>query len=234
MSNGSVDKDGAIRVLLVEDHALVRGAIRALLERGPRIRVIGEAESAAEALEFLGQNPTDVVVTDIRLKGSSGVALTAAIEKRCPGTKTLVLTAYAYDQYFRATRKAGAEGYLLKQATMDELLGAIIDIHEDRLVFPKTMTGTLRRFSEDITQREYATARDLTPREVEILELLDLFFSPLKIASRLGLSRKTVYTHLGHIQAKMGGRALVQPQNEMQPVPAGNDPSHDPARAGNH
>ena len=208
-------KGEVIRVLLVEDHALVRGAVHALLERSPRLQVIGEAESASQALEFLERHPTDVVVTDIRLKGSSGVDLAVAIEKRCPATKTLVLTAYAYEQYLRASRKAGAEGYLLKQATTDELLGAIIDIYEDRTVYPETMAGTFRRFRVDNTHQNYVTARDLTPREVEIMELLDVFFSPLKIASRLGLSPKTVYTHLGHIQAKTGSRALAHSEDEI-------------------
>ena len=204
MSTGLAEATGTIRVLLVEDHAMVRGAVRAVLERNPRIQVIGEAESVQGALDLLEVQPADVVITDIRLKGSSGLDLAAAIEKRCPTTKTLVLTAYAYEQYIRATLKAGAEGYLLKQATTDELLDAVIDVHEDRIVLPLELM-------KSPTYSEYATARDLTPREVEIMELLQDFISPLGIASRLGLSRKTVYTHLRHIQAKVGKRGMFQP-----------------------
>ena len=201
---GSVERPPVIRVVLVEDHTLVRHATKALLSREPSLEVVGEADSAATALQLIAEVEPDVAVVDIRLKGSSGIDLAKAIKRDHPGTKVLVLTAYGFDQYLKAMVKAGAKGYLLKESSAAELLRAIREVHEGGTVLPTDLEARLADIPAD--HRPLDDPRPLgklTMRELEVLELLQAL-SSREIAQRLGLSRKTVNTHVGHILCKLG------------------------------
>jgi DNA-binding NarL/FixJ family response regulator len=192
----------SLRIVLVEDHTLVRSATKALLDRTPGLEVVAEADTRGAALQAVEAFRPDLVITDIRLKDSNGIELTLDLKARYPAVRTLVLTAYPYEQYLRAMMRAGASGFLLKEATAEELLAAVRDIAEGR----PAISGELRARMDAAGPypEEQHLSRTLTARELEVLELLQVPLNVAEVSERLNISRKTVYAHLSHIQSKLG------------------------------
>lgn len=178
-----------IRVLIVEDHVLVRQAIKAIVRSDPTLENIGEADSTLSALEAVSLKQPDVVTVDVRLRDSSGIDLTRAIKRYHPQVKVLALTAHTQHHYFRAMSRAGADGYLFKHASSAELLKAIHGVYAGRPVLPGA--GLPDQFSP------------LTGREREVLQMVGERFSAEQIAERLGLSTRTVSSRVGDIKSKL-------------------------------
>lgn len=195
-----------IRVLLVEDHLLVRHATKLLIHQDASVRVVGEADDMPEALDMVATLHPDVALIDIRLRSSTGLELAKAIKRGHPSVKIIALTGFGYEQYFRAMKKAGAEGFLLKSVSGAELLRAIHDAHEGREVHSSESNSRLMASASPSGAAITSSAlkRDLTPREMEILEMLQGSMSSQEIAERLRVSPKTVYTHMQHILSKLG------------------------------
>jgi len=187
-----------IKVLVVDDHPVVRAGVVGMLAGEDDVTVVGEASSGAEALARLQASPADVVLMDLRMPGLDGAQTTARIVVCAPATRVLVLTTYEADaDIFRAV-EAGAAGYLLKDATRSELLDAIRSAAAGRTVLaPSVATRLLRHVREPAADR-------LSPREVEVLRLVARGLSNSEIGRELYISETTVKTHLLRAFAKLG------------------------------
>ena len=187
-----------IKVLVVDDHPVVRAGVVGMLAGEDDVTVVGEASSGSEALVQLQASPADVVLMDLRMPGLDGAQTTARIVADSPTTRVLVLTTYEADaDIFRAV-EAGAAGYLLKDATRSELLDAIRSAAAGRTVLaPSVATRLLRHVREPAIDR-------LSPREVEVLRLVARGLSNSEIGRELYISETTVKTHLLRAFAKFG------------------------------
>jgi DNA-binding NarL/FixJ family response regulator len=188
----------SLRVLLVDDHRVVLAGLHAMLDPSPDIEVVGEAEDGAEAVALVRDLEPDVVLMDLRMPGMDGVAATARLRELAPAIPVLVLTTYDTDADIVRALEAGATGYLLKDATREELLDAIRSAAVGRSVLAPTVASRL-------VARMAAPARSaLSAREIEVLELVARGRTNKEIARALHLSEATVKTHLVHSFSKLG------------------------------
>ncbi len=205
-----------IRLLIADDQALVRAGFRMVLDAQPDMRVVGEAADGAEAVASVARMPVDIVLMDIRMPAMDGVEATRRITASAAATRVLVLTTFDLDEYVYAALRAGAAGFLLKDAGPDELLAAIRAIHSgDAVVAPSATRRMLERFLPALPDGPGAApAADrlgpLTQREREVLTLVGRGLTNAEIADELFLSEATVKTHIGHILAKKALRDRVQ------------------------
>ena len=209
----------AVRVMLVDDQALLRTGFRMVLEAQPDMEVVAEAGDGAEALEVLDGTEADVVLMDVRMPRMDGVEATGRI---CGGPdasgapKVLILTTFDLDEYAFAALRAGAVGFLLKDVPPDELVAAIRAVHSgDAVVAPSTTRRLLDRFTtlmpeEPGGERGRTALARLTEREREVFLLVAQGLSNGEIAARLVLSEATVKTHVGRILTKLALRDRVQ------------------------
>ncbi|WP_349616062.1 response regulator transcription factor [Azotobacter salinestris] len=194
-----------IRIVLVDDHALVREGIRALLAVMPRIEVVGEAESAVEALELLARVPADLLLLDIGLKDTNGLELTRTLGRQYPDLKVLILSMYDNIEYVRTTIGAGACGYVLKDASSREIVAAIEAIAAGGSFYSSEIARKLAERS--------AEPHNLTPRECQILRMLAQGLDSKAMARELDISVRTVETHRLSIRRKLnidGSAALIK------------------------
>ena len=205
-----------IRVALVDDQELVRTGFRMVLDAQPDIRVVGEAGNGHAALELLRTSTADVALVDVRMPGMDGVEATRHICAWDDGPRVLILTTFDLDEYAYAALKAGASGFLLKDARPPELLSAIRAVHSgDAVVAPSTTRRLLDRVAGQLPtgDEEPPTPESLdvlTPREREVLTLIARGMSNTEIAGSLHLSETTVKTHVGRILTKLDLRDRVQ------------------------
>jgi len=193
-----------IRVLIVDDHPVVRQGLQSLLSNFPDILVTGEADSCQDALEQAALLQPDVVLLDIRMPGMSGTEVTRELRRQNPTAKILILTAYEDDEYLVRALHAGAHGYLLKSASHETLAEAIREAHSGRRVLsPSLVNGVLRRFEELVTERE-ASGPGLREPELEILQLLSQGATNKEIADTIFCSEATVKRRIGDILSKLG------------------------------
>jgi DNA-binding NarL/FixJ family response regulator len=203
-----------IRVLLADDQTLVRAGFRAILEMQDDIDVVGEAGDGAEAVERARELKPDVVLMDIRMPGLDGIeAARRLLANGTEAPRVLMLTTFDLNEYLYEAMKAGASGFLLKDAPRDQLVSAIRTIASgDALIAP----SLLRRLVEDFVRRPAPGSRtptelsDLTERELEVLKLVARGLSNGEIATTLFLSEATVRTHVRHILSKLNLRDRVQ------------------------
>ncbi|HHW14904.1 MAG TPA: response regulator transcription factor [Firmicutes bacterium] len=193
----------SIRVVLVDDHAVVREGLAAVLGRHPELEVVGQAGSAAEAVEVSGATQPDVVVMDIRMPGGSGIDACREITSRWPGVRILVLTSYADDEAVLASISAGASGYVLKQVGSQGLVDAIRRVAAGEALLDPSVTGQVLA-----EVRRAALARDpelalLTEQERRILSLIAAGKTNREIAAAVYLSEKTVRNYVSGIFAKL-------------------------------
>jgi DNA-binding NarL/FixJ family response regulator len=192
-----------VRVLLAEDHAVVREAMRIMLELEPSVEVVGEATNGEEAVDLAQLTKPQLVLMDIRMEKMDGVEATRRLSDLCPEIAVLILTGFAEDRYLMEAVEAGARGFMLKDATQNELVEAIFRVaNGESLVTP----SLLRRLLEMFAKRQYdgrPVHDDLTPREMEVLQALAKGQSNDSIADELSISTKTVKTHMGNIFGKL-------------------------------
>lgn len=194
-----------IRVLLAEDHTIVRKGLRALLEGVASIEVVGEAADGREALAQVEQSPADVVLMDLTMPGLSGLEATRQIKERFPQIRVLVLTMHADEEYIFQVLRAGASGYLVKQAAPEELVAAIHAVYQGASFLSPTISK--RVIDEYVRRAEEGVVTDpydkLTPREREVLQLIAEGHSNREIAEQLTISIKTVESHRAHLMEKL-------------------------------
>jgi len=191
-----------IRVVLADDHAVVRKGIREFLEEDPAIRVVAEARDGEEALALVAREKPAVVVFDIQMPKLNGVDATRRVKKEFPRTRVLILTAYDDDPYIFAALQAGANGYLLKTASSDELVQAVHAIAAgESALSPVVAKKLVARATKLETQNQIAES--LTERELEILRLAAKGMGNKQIGGALSISDRTVQGHLANIYAKL-------------------------------
>jgi two-component system, NarL family, response regulator LiaR len=189
-------------VLVVDDHAVVREGLRAFLELQDGIEVVGEAADGEEALAAADRLRPDVVLIDLVMPRLDGVSALRALRERLPAARVIVLTSFLDDDKLLPALRAGAAGYLLKNAQPQELARAVRVAHAGEALLDPVVAA---RLVESLATSEAAQPLDrLTRREREVLELIGRGFPNKRIARRLDLSEKTVKTHVGHVLAKLG------------------------------
>ena len=195
---------GPIRVLLVDDHAVVRKGLRALLDREPGIEVAGEAESGEQALQLLEQLRPAVVLMDLEMPGIGGIEATRQIAERLPEAKIVVLTSHAAEEDVFPALKAGASGYLLKHSNPEDVLGAIRQAARgEPALHPVIARMMLRELHRPPQPRQPPTGEPLSARELEVLRLLARGLSNQEIADTLVVGEATVRSHVSAILRKL-------------------------------
>jgi two-component system response regulator NreC len=190
-----------IRVVLVDDHAILRSGLRRVLESEPDIEVVGEAENAERAVFEAIQGQPDVVVMDVVMPGKSGIEGLPAVLQAVPRTKVLVLSMQDDPRYVREAFEAGASGYVLKEAADTEVVSAVRAVAGgERYVHPALGA---RLVAADAEERRRAEADPLSEREREVLRLLALGHTNQEIAAMLYISVRTAETHRAHIMQKL-------------------------------
>ena len=202
-----------IRVVIADDQELVREGLRMMLEAEHDIEVVGEASDGAAALNAARTHDPDVVLMDVRMPGLDGIEATARLTAANARARVLVLTTFDLDEYVYRAMKAGASGFLLKDATRDKLAAAVHTVASGEALLAPAIT---RRLLEDFCQRPPPSASlppgagDLSPRELEVLGLLAQGLSNAEIAAKLFLSDATVKSHVARILNKLDLRDRVQ------------------------
>ena len=196
----------AIRILLAEDHVVVRQGTRQLLEREHDFEIVGEAGDGEEAIRLASQLKPDVVVMDVAMPKVSGIEATKQIKAKLPSTIVLVLTGYDYDEYIFSMLEAGAAGYLLKSISGDELIRAIRAVYSgEPMIHPAVLSKLMSRFKVQAAELVPVQPRQaLSEREMEVLRLAAKGMSNKDIASALFISERTVQAHMRSIFNKMG------------------------------
>jgi len=193
-----------IRILLADDHIIVREGTRRILEREPDLKVVAEAGDGGEAIALAKREQPDVAVVDISMPHVNGIEATKGIKEVSPETAILVLTAYDDDQYVFAILEAGAAGYLLKNARGSEVIDAVRRVHNGESVLqPNIASIVLRRIRPGAGTRSGASPETLTEREMEVLRLAARGLSNRRIARELVLSPRTIQSHMARIFAKL-------------------------------
>jgi NarL family two-component system response regulator LiaR len=191
----------AIRVLIADDHAVVRKGLRALIETERGMEVVGEAADGQEAVQKASTIESDVILLDLLMPRKDGIEAIAEIKQENPGANILVLTSFAEDKKILAALEAGAMGYVLKDATPAELLKAIRDVSRgESSLDPSVARKVIRRIREPAGGNG---AENLTEREVEVLRLVAKGMSNKEIAGKLFVSEPTVRTHVSNILMKL-------------------------------
>jgi two-component system response regulator NreC len=201
-----------IRVLLAEDHTIVRKGLRSLLDADPAITVVGEAENGRQAIDQVERLLPDVVVMDIAMPGLNGLEATRQIKKRFPEVQVLILTVHTAQEYILQILRAGASGYLVKQAAPTDLVQAIQAAHRgDTFLSPSISRKVIEEYVQQAsTAAELDSYETLTDREREVLQLIAEGSSTRQIAEQLHISVKTVETHRAHLMDKLELRSTAE------------------------
>ncbi|GAX90286.1 response regulator [Effusibacillus lacus] len=210
-----------IRVMLVDDHTVLRDGIRSILDIEPDMEVVGEAVSGNEVVEKVRACSPHVILMDINLPDKNGVEVTALVKQKFPECKILVLTMFDHDEYFMSALRAGADGYLLKDATSEQVVEAIRTVHKGDSIIHPSMTKKLITYHQRQSEPK-ASDNELTEREKEVLLGLVKGLSNKEIAAQLYISDKTVKIHISKIFKKLNVKSRSQAviyavQNQLVP-----------------
>ena len=196
-----------MRILIADDHGIVRSGIRLLLERQPDLEVIGEAADGIEARDMAVLEKPDLAILDVKMPGLTGLQATREIKAQSPETSVLILSMHDDERYLFEALKAGASGYVLKSQADEDLLAAIRAIERgDPFLTPGAQQSLIR----DMLERGESDNSELTPREEEIVKLVAEANTTREIAAMLHLSEKTVENHRANAMKKLGMRDRVE------------------------
>lgn len=212
-----------IRLMLVDDHAILRDGLRNIISVEEDIEVVGEAESGDDAIKKVESCRPDIILLDINMPQKNGVEVTSILKKKYTHIKILVLTMHSHEEYFMSAIREGADGYLLKDAPSDQVVEAIRTVASGESVIHPSMTRKLLAFhqQQQIEQEDNA----LTEREKEVLLCLVEGLSNKEIAERLFISDKTVKIHVSKIFKKLNVKSRSQVvihavQHQLVPLPS--------------
>ena len=183
-----------IRILIVDDHPIVRTGLATLLKAESGFRLVGSVDGGEEALAFLGQHPVDVVLLDLRMPKMSGLDVLPAIRKLHPAPYVLILSSFDYEEDIYRAAKAGARGYLMKDSNRAQIVEAIRAVAAGRLHFPKGIAARIQ-------ERQGRTG--LSPREKDVLQMIAKGLTNKEIAHVLAISQFTVRNHINHLLEKL-------------------------------
>lgn len=197
-----------IRVILADDHTLVRSGIRRILEGQPGVEVVAEAADGNAAIDACGQYAADVLVVDLKMPGTDGIEVLRAVKRTCPALKVIVLTMHAGREYVARAMQEGADGYLLKDSAVQDLVAALVAVRAGRPYYSPTIQ---QQMAELLREGAKAPQRIdlLTDREREVLALLARGLSSKEIAVDLDISTRTVETHRANLMRKLGVRSVA-------------------------
>jgi len=190
-----------IRVLLADDHTIVRAGIRRFLEQPGDIVIVAEAEDGETAKVLIAQHKPDVAVLDIQMPKASGIEVTRWIRANLQGVGVLILTAYDDTPYVMGVLQAGANGYVLKTASPEELIQAVYDVHAGKSALDAAIARKV--MTQMFDQHKSSAIQPLTEREMQVLQLAAKGFTNKAIAVQLDISDRTVQGHLAHIFDKL-------------------------------
>ena len=188
-------KDKPTRIVIAEDHHLVRQGFRAMLERLPSMQVVAEASTGQEAIEQYARHQPDILLLDLRLPDVCGVDVIRAVREQFLIARIIVLTTYDGDDEIYQSLQAGAKAYLLKDVTLEELVGCIEKVHRGQTCVPPPVAAKLA---------ERTASPELTERELDVLRRIVAGRSNKEIAADLGITEGTVKTHVNHVLDKLG------------------------------
>ena len=184
-----------IRLLIADDHPIVRAGLALVLAQETDFEVVGEAANGAEAISMARERKPDVILMDLRMPVMDGISAIAVITREVPNSRVLALTTFSGDADVRRALKAGARGYLLKDMLLTQVVGAVRSVHRGQRVLPDTVAHRLAEFPFEA---------ELTPRETEVLNLVAQGLGNKEIAARLQRSDETVKAYLRNIFSKLG------------------------------
>jgi DNA-binding NarL/FixJ family response regulator len=195
------------RVLLADDHAVVRSGLRSVLEREADIEVVAEAADGNEAVEQALAHDVDLAILDVSMPRLTGLQATVELLRRRPGVRVLILSVHDSEQYFFEAIKAGASGYVLKTAANRDLIEACrASMRGEPFLYPRAVTALIRDYLERARRGEATPEDPLTPRELQVVKLIAEGYTSDEIAIALVISRKTVDHHRARILDKLGMR----------------------------
>ena len=197
-----------VRILLADDHPLVRAGVRRILETRPGITVAGEVSDGDAALDFLRADPVDVLVLDLTMPGTDGFEVLRQVKATLPGMKVLVLTMHADAEYVARAVQDGADGYLLKDSAVQDLVAAIEAVQAGRAYY----SPPVQRELSELLRAHAAPPRPmdtLTEREREVVQLVAKGLSTREIAARLEISTRTVETHRANLMRKLNLKSVA-------------------------
>ena len=199
------------RVLIADDHAIVRTGLRTLLMADAAIELVGEATGGYEALDLADQTRPDILLLDLSMPDLDGISVTREIRRRLPETRILILTVHEEQALLREAIRAGASGYVLKQAAEGELLSAIhVLMRGDMYVDPAMMRDLLHETVERPPSSASEAAEALTPRETEVLKYIVRGYTNRQIGEELSISVRTVEGHRANLSSKLGIQSRVE------------------------
>jgi two-component system response regulator NreC len=193
----------AIRILIADDHGLMRAGLRAMLEDEVDFEVVGEAATGEEALHLAGKLAPDIVLLDIGMPGIDGVETTRRLRRLSPQVQALILTAYEDESLLREAIKAGASGYVIKRAVQDELIAAMRAVSRGDMYIHPAMTRVLVKDLSSTVETKKSTLASLTPRELEVMHYILRGCSNRQIAEALFISIRTVEGHRASLFGKL-------------------------------
>jgi DNA-binding NarL/FixJ family response regulator len=193
-----------IRILIADDHGLMRAGLRAVLEDEPAIEVVGEAENGEQVLQLTGQLQPDMVLLDIGIPGIDGIEATRRLKRINPDIRVLILTVYEEESLLREAIRAGASGYLLKRAAEEELIAAIHAVWRGDLYLHPAITRLLLKDLSPGPSSKKEALDELTPREREVMGYIIRGFTSRQIAETLYISLRTVEGHRASLFGKLG------------------------------
>jgi two-component system, NarL family, response regulator NreC len=194
-----------IKIVLADDHNIVRQGIRSLLERQPDFQVLGEAADGTDTVQMVAALKPDILIVDLMMEGLNGIEVTRHLMKSCPETRVVILTVYNNDKCVLEALRAGAKAYLLKDSCAEDLIHAVHEAFANRFYLgPPLSEKVVKAYMENGPDWNTGSQGSLTVREKEVLNLLSQGWTNAKIATDLFISRRTVEIHRSNIAKKLG------------------------------